>query len=327
MNADGWWSRWWSIRLTPGARGTNVPLHVGARTQGFNLFLTGFLVLFLELACIRWFAATVIFLQFFTNVVLLGCFLGMSCGCMAARQRRDWLGHFPMLALGTVVAALGVLAVYKFWSGLAIDVGHQASPQQVFFGTEYRDPDVARFAVPIELIVAACFVLVALMFVGLGQVLGRVFDAYPDRVMGYTLNIGGSLVGITGFSLISLVQAPPAVWFFISCAGIAYLLHQAGGLTWLRTLALAAVVVDVTVPSAYRARYGTETFWSPYYAVEFQASGLAINVNNIRRGDPVTTSTMRCAMASIAWMRLRLIRSSRASGPPTIPTDRTPTHE
>src|SRR5262245_54322643 len=168
---------------------------VKARTQGLNLFLTGFLVLFLELASIRWFAANVIFLQFFTNAVLLACFLGMSCGCMAARQRRDWLGCFPLLALGTVSAGLATLTIYTIWSDLAIDVGHQSSsPQEIFFGTEYRDPDVAQFSVPIELIVAVFFVLIALMFVGLGQVLGRAVDAYPNRIMGYTLNIGGSLV-------------------------------------------------------------------------------------------------------------------------------------
>jgi len=63
--------------------------------QALNLFLVGSLVLFFELACIRWFAAYVVFLQFFTNVVLIASFLGMSCGCLAARQRRDWLGYFP----------------------------------------------------------------------------------------------------------------------------------------------------------------------------------------------------------------------------------------
>ena len=28
------------------------------------------------------------------------------------------------------------------------------SPQEIFFGTEYRNPDVAQFTVPIDLIVA-----------------------------------------------------------------------------------------------------------------------------------------------------------------------------
>ena len=155
--------------------------------------MVGFLALFLELACIRWFAFSVIFLQFFTNVVLIASFLGMSCGCLAARSKRDWLRIFPWLGLATVAAALATRISWHYWSGLAIDVGHQASPQEVFFGTEFRNPDVAQFTVPIEFIVAVFFILIALMFVGLGQVLGRAFDAYPNRVLGYTLNIGGSI--------------------------------------------------------------------------------------------------------------------------------------
>src|SRR5208282_6223816 len=141
-------------------------------------------------------------------------------------------------------------------------------------------PDVAQFTVPIELIVAVFFVLIALMFVGLGQVLGRAFDAYPNRVAGYTLNIGGSLLGIVGFSLISYIQAPPGVWFFIICAGIAYLLRQTDGLTWFRGLTLVALLVAVTLPPAYRARNGPETFWSPYYAVGYDASHHFIDVNH-----------------------------------------------
>jgi len=133
--------------------------------------------------------------------------------------------------LVTVIVAVATFALYHYWSGLSIDVGEQASPQEVFFGTEYRNPDVAQFVVPIEVLAAVFFVLIALMFVGLGQVLGRAFDAYPNRVMGYTLNISGSLAGIVGFSAISFIQAPPVAWFFISCGGIAYLLHQVGALT------------------------------------------------------------------------------------------------
>ena len=251
------------------------------RLQAINLFLVGFLVLFFELACIRWFAAYVVFLQFFTNVVLIASFLGMSCGCLAARQRRDWLNYFPFIALGTVVAALAVLAVYHRWSGLSIDVGGQASPQEVFFGTEYRNPDVAKFTVPIEAVAATFFVLVALMFVGLGQVLGRAFDAYPDRVLGYTLNIGGSLAGIACFSAISFMEAPPVAWFLISCAGVAYLLHQAGSLTRFRALALVALVLGSAVPSDWFRQEVHDTHWSPYFAVDHNIASGLITVNTI----------------------------------------------
>src|SRR5882762_3085213 len=176
------------------------------RTQAIRLFAVGFLVLFMELACIRWFATYVIFLQFFTNVVLIASFLGMSCGCLAANRRQDWLAYFPTIAVGTVLAALLSFAAYHYWSGFVVDVGGQQSPQEVFFGTEYRDPDVAKFVVPIEAVAALFFVLIALMFVGLGQVLGRAFGAYPNRVRGYALNIGGSLAGIVGFSALSYLQ-------------------------------------------------------------------------------------------------------------------------
>src|SRR5271170_7337837 len=106
------------------------------RIQARNLFVVGFLVLFLELACIRWFAAYVVFLQFFTNVALLASFLGMSCGCLAARRRQDWLGYFPLIALVAILTALATLTAFHTWSGLVVDVGGQRSPQEVFFGTE-----------------------------------------------------------------------------------------------------------------------------------------------------------------------------------------------
>ena len=257
-------------------------VRISARVQGLNLFLVGFLVLFLELACIRWFASYVVFLQFFTNVVLLACFLGMSCGCMAARRRQNWLDYFPVLAFGTVMAALLIMELYSHWSGIAFDVGNQVSPQEVFFGTEYRSPDVARFSVPIEVIAGFFFVLIALMFVGLGQVLGRAFDAYPDRVWGYTMNVGGSLAGIVAFSLVSFLEAPPVVWFAVACAGVAYLLHQAGSLSPSRGVALAALVAVVFIaPLHWDRDTASETRWSPYYAVNLVPATGAITVNTI----------------------------------------------
>jgi spermidine synthase len=252
-----------------------------ADDAGLKLFLVGFLVLFLELACIRWFATYVIFLQFFTNVVLLASFLGMSCGCMVSRGKRDWLAAFPLIAFGSVAGAILMLAIYDKWSGLAITVGNQVSPQEVFYGTEYRNPDVAEFVVPIDVIVGLFFVLIALMFVGLGQALGRAFDAYPNRVIGYALNIGGSLAGIILFSLISFLQAPPAVWFLVSCGGIAYLLRDNGTLTPPRALLLAGIVgIVFIVPVLVDAESHGETRWSPYYAVN-RTSRNQIMVNTI----------------------------------------------
>ena len=249
-----------------------------------QLFLIGFLVLFLEMASIRWFAAYVVFLQFFTNVVLLAAFLGMSCGCLTAGRREDWLGRFPALALTAVAAALATWAVFVRWARLSVDVGHQASPQEVFFGTELQAPDVARFLVPIEWIGAVFFVLVALLFVGLGQVLGRAFAAEPRRLRGYAWNIAGSLAGIAAFSSLSFAEAPPFVWFFVVAAGVGFLLQRENRLSAGRGVMLLAFVAATALPDGSSS---TVTRWSPYYAIAHDPAAGRIGADNI------THQTMR----------------------------------
>ena len=68
-----------------------------------DLFLVSWLLLFLELACIRWFPAHVLFLTFFTNTVLLACFVGMSVGLLIARRPGREIVRTPVwLALALV---------------------------------------------------------------------------------------------------------------------------------------------------------------------------------------------------------------------------------
>lgn len=99
--------------------------------------MISFVLLFFELACIRWFGSTVVFLTFFTNIVLLATFLGMSVGSLAASSRRNWAPAVLPLLLLAVVLAYGSLWSYNQFS-VSVDVGGQLSPQQVYFGTENR---------------------------------------------------------------------------------------------------------------------------------------------------------------------------------------------
>src|SRR5688500_20331224 len=103
--------------------------------RGFELFLISLLILFLELAAIRWFPAHVLYLTFFTNAVLLAAFLGMSVGCLAADHRRNYLRWTPLLLAMAVVGALAIEissgSFLKF-----VDVGNVASPEQIYFRAE-----------------------------------------------------------------------------------------------------------------------------------------------------------------------------------------------
>ncbi|QEH35574.1 Spermidine synthase [Aquisphaera giovannonii] len=256
---------------------------VGASRRGeprphVDLFLISFLILFAELACIRWFGSTVAFLTFFTNIVLLASFLGMSVGLMAASRRADltrtWL---PLLAAAVIVSILAAKA-HDSWGQLAIEVGEQRkSPQQIFFGAENSGRNPAHFLVPIEVAAAFFFALIAASFLGLGQAMGRAFDAIPGRVAAYTTDVLGSLAGIAAFGLCSYHELPAYAWFaVIAVAGLALARH----LTRAEFVAQWALLLAVAW-LAYDEGRRAEVFWSPYYKVVYEPRLGLMTTNNI----------------------------------------------
>jgi SAM-dependent methyltransferase len=257
-----------------------------------ELFLISFVILFFELTCIRWFGSTVVFLTFFTNLVLMACFLGMTVGCLAASRRRDFVNLVLPLTLLAAVLAYGVLWGYNRYGSVTIDVGGQKSPQEVFFGTEIRPSDPSRFVIPIEAIAGIFYALIALVFVGLGQTMGRRFNALPNRVLAYTTNVLGSLIGIVAFGAVSWFRLPPLVWFAV---GSGLLLIFTSRWRALQAVCLAALLALVTL-GAHALDAQTETTWSPYYKVQFDKKTRNIYVNNI-----IFQGMMRLDRAGLAY--------------------------
>ena len=213
----------------------------GASSNGAikrDLFLVSLLFLFLELAFIRWLPAEVLFLTFFTNSILLACFLGLSLGCLAARHKRNYLALTPVLVLVAVVAGSAMESVRVALQDI-LNVGkNDASPQMVYFGTEFHVHDVASFVVPMEAVAGVFFVLVAAAMIGPGQVMGRRFAELKSPVEAYIVNIGGSLVGVLLFSFCS-EWLTPVGWFGIAAAGLVYFLWRETPRKWW---AIAAAV-------------------------------------------------------------------------------------
>ncbi len=189
------------------------------------MFLISVLILFLELASIRWFPAHVLYLTFFTNVVLLACFLGMSVGCLAANHRRRYLTWTPLLLLVALAAAHAVEissgSFVKF-----VDVGNQASPENIYFGTEYHSQDLSRYAIPVEVLCGFFFLVIALALIGPGQELGRALNRWPNRVQAYTLNIAGSIAGILLFAASSWLHLSPSLVVSVGRPGTELLLFR-----------------------------------------------------------------------------------------------------
>jgi spermidine synthase len=260
--------------------------------DGFDLFLISLIILFLELAAIRWFPAHVLYLTFFTNVVLLASFLGMSVGCLAAGSRRNYLTWTPLL----LVVALAAAHAVEISSGSFVkfvDVGNQASPQQVYFGTEYHSQDLSRYAIPVEVLCGFFFLVIALAFLGPGQELGRALKQWPNRVQAYTLNIVGSIVGIALFAGCSWLELPAFWWFLVAVVGLGYFYFMSPGhrsprrprgwdlLTVVLLLLVVWLAAFTPVHDQYPGQHEAQQFWSPYYRIDFKQADLSLSVNLI----------------------------------------------
>jgi SAM-dependent methyltransferase len=263
-----------------------------------ELFLISALILFLELACIRWFPAHVLFLTFFTNTILLACFLGMSLGCLAAGHQRNYIATTPLLLGIALLAGRGV-ELLRDQMDRIVDVGNQASPQLVYFGTEYHSSgDVARFVVPIEVVGGFFFVAVVLALIGPGQELGRALTRLPNRVQAYTVNILGSVAGISLFALCSWLQLSPTAWFLLIAVGLGcFLFHR----PFTRRQATRGVLLVLVVLAAgtrlASAVPPTEQFWSPYYRIDYSPDTKLIGVNLIGHQQMISRQTTHPAYA------------------------------
>lgn len=257
-----------------------------------ELFLVSVLVLFLELACIRWFPAHVLLLTFFTNAVLLACFVGMSIGCLVAKHERSylkWTG--PLLVLG-ILLAHGAELVPRMER--IVDMGDNS--EVVYFGSDrYADP--ARFFIPMEVLCGIFFVLIVIINIGPGQELGRALGRVPDRVRAYTVNIVGSLVGIALFSLSSWLELTPTYWFTAIGGIIAWVLLSRVKADTKQKLAVAIPLLLVVVLASWRTgNFGFDRntpgrhYWSPYYRLDYEAPpsrNISVNLIGHQRMEPL----------------------------------------
>ena len=178
-------------------------------TPGVRTFLASFLVLFLEVALIRWMPAYVRLLAYFSNFILLASFLGIGIGCLLAPVRRSLFGWFPPV-LTAVVAAV-------YFVRLEIAVPESGS---IYFTSGSAD---AKVTVESTMLLPVMFVIVAALFAALAQRMAREMAALPP-LRAYTINLAGSLAGVAAFAVMSWLEWPPVVWFGLACVSAAPLL-------------------------------------------------------------------------------------------------------
>jgi len=254
-----------------GLGGTGHP----AALVRLRLVLLSFLMLFVELALIRWLGANIIYLSYYSNFVLLGSFLGIGIGFLRARSK---VNLFP---LAPVALALLVLFVQRF----PVEISHTAGKQLIFFGA------LTTTGLPTWLMLPVTFLAVAAIMAMLGEGVARTFVRFKP-LEAYRLDILGSIVGIATFSALSFFDAKPLAWGIITAIA---LLAAYGRRVGLIPFAALASLVGLLAAQDLTSR----DLWSPYYRITVKAptSGhtIPITVNGIPH-QAITSASNRPAI-------------------------------
>ncbi len=225
--------------LLPAMMGT-VP--VSDRTARLRLLAASFLLLFVELALIRWTASNIVHLAYLTNFVLLASFLGIGVGFLRAGARRSL---FP-LALVALALLVGFVLAFPVAVTNLTGPGHLAGRPGL--------PLLPRWAS-----LSVVFLLVVLITAAIGEAAARAFAAFP-ALQAYRLDVLGSLGGIVAFSALSFLGLPPVSWGLVAAGGLLVLLGR--DRRWWHWAAALVLVGLLGAQSLSPANH-----WSPYYKV------------------------------------------------------------
>jgi len=230
------------------------------KKDALELFLISLLALFLELAVIRWLSTEVRIFAYFKNLPLMAAFLGFGVGCFLHRHSEIlFYRWFPRLC----VYLLLIIALAPM-----VGITHVifVDPRQFFIlgaglgdHAENSAPSVLQTLKALSVIVCL-YILVMAVFTALCSKLGELLNRHKPLV-GYSINVLGSLCGVVLFSLVSFIHWPPAAWLIIVYLMVIYFHLGKPRSGWVSMYFLLALGTTFGAGLLYPAH------WSPYYKI------------------------------------------------------------
>ncbi len=249
-------SRW------AGALAARSLADIGVVGDRVRLVGLSFLMLFVELALIRWTGANVVYLSYFSNFVLLGSFLGIGIGFLRAKAKVDLSGWAPVV-LGAFVLIISVAPIT----------------------ISKDDPNVFTFSSlsaegpPREIVLPLIFLASAIVLALIAEGVARTF-ARMENLDAYKYDLLGSILGILAFSALAFLRMPPLAWGIVAGGVIvAMILPKVPSIP--QVLGIGVLVVVLAIES-----FSPNLSWSPYYEVkaapnESLDGNLQVDVNGV----------------------------------------------
>jgi SAM-dependent methyltransferase len=221
------------------------PQTVGLLSARMRLVVASALMLFVQLALIRWSGANLVHLSYFSNLILLASFLGIGLGFLRARKPRDLGRYAPVAVL--------VLIAFIFFFPARIE----GSSSELIFFTEVKPTGL-----PTWVTLPLVFLVVAFAMTLLGEITGRAFLEFT-ALDAYRWDIVGSLSGTLLFTLVAFLRSPSWIWPTVMLVALVLLYGKT--LPILSWLAAIGIIVLLAIESLTPG-----VSWSPYYKVTTQ---------------------------------------------------------
>ncbi|HXP84486.1 MAG TPA: methyltransferase domain-containing protein [Bryobacteraceae bacterium] len=246
-----------------------------------ELALISVLGLFLELLMIRWISSEITIFAYFKNFVLIACFLGFGLGAYLCRQPINLLATFGPLVYLAVIVKLPWPELRDFVQKLTFLLG--STTEVDVWGVPaltWSWQTIASLGTMLAVVVPL-FALLSLIFVPVGQATARLLETAKDGILGYSVNILGSLAGVLLYTALCWFYQPPPMWFAV--AGLLIVLAFPVARIRLAGVLVIGFCVGMTmIPDSNRSiesimpatpqTVNGETHWSPYQKLHIAAT-------------------------------------------------------
>ncbi len=216
-----------------------------------RLFLFSFVLLFLELALIRWLGSNVFFLSYFSNFILLGSFFGIGIGFLQPHSSR--LYQFSPILLAFLILFVTVFPVNIAYTG-------KSGIDSLLVIGLYK-----KSGFPIWITLPFIFLMTAAIMASIAHSIAILFIKFRPLVA-YRLDILGSLAGIVSFSILSYFCATPIAWGAVVFIIFVLLFYQEWQWTSVYTILQIGCLIIFLITLAYES-ITPNYLWSPYYKI------------------------------------------------------------
>ncbi len=257
----------------------------------FWIVLAACLSLYMELMVIRLHASYFQLFGYFKNISLLSCFLGLGIGYAKGTSEKPLRTPLVLPFFSLQIGCM--YAIRQFFPGINALLQNPIS-EQVAFGIEQASQ--IRHIVLTYGFLSIIFVSNALCFIPVGRLVSRLMLRRP-KLISYSWNLVGSLLGILLFYVLAFAWTPAYIWILVAAFMLLVFFYKHILSLISSTVAVTILVIFLNMsflaPHAENVIY-TSDLYSPYQMLTLKVQKNdppILEVNNVYYQRIIGTNT------------------------------------